>query len=186
MKRKLILLIVLLTASVTVMGQLEKERERAAERQASLEAAKTARPANKPAVTSAPVTGVSATSAPASAIRVEWVEFMAPQNASLEGLYNVAMGFARGSYEFCEIIALSGRLFPKDPAACINAAGVALLRGDAVLAHQYLNDLLTDRRAYNNIALMYVLEGNRDKAEVYMQLARANGNCPGAPALGSR
>ena len=126
------------------------------------------------------------TSAPASAIRVEWVEFMAPQNASLEGLYNVAMGFARGSYEFCEIIALSGRLFPKDPAACINAAGVALLRGDAVLAHQYLNDLLTDRRAYNNIALMYVLEGNRDKAEVYMQLARANGNCPGAPALGSR
>ena len=122
-------------------------------------------------------------SAASPVIRPEWVEFLAPQAVTLSELYNVAGGFARGSYEFCEVLALSGRLFPTDAIACINAAGVALIRGDAATAHHYLERLMSDQRAFNNIGLMYILEGNRDKAEVYLQLAAANGSCPGAPAL---
>ena len=107
----------------------------------------------------------------------------APQAVTLSELYNVAGGFARGSYEFCEVLALSGRLFPTDAIACINAAGVALIRGDAATAHHYLERLMSDQRAFNNVGLLYLLEGNRDKAEVYLQLATANGNCPAAGGL---
>lgn len=185
MKRKFFFMTVLLAVALSSMGQLSKVRARAAERYAKLHAEKTAIPASPKADTlrTATVMQQQQPVQQQSSIRVEWVEFMAPQNASLEGLYNVAMGFPRGSTEFSEILALSGRLFPKDPAACINAAGVALIRGDAKTAHIYLDDLLTDHRAYNNVALMYILDGNRDKAEVYIRLAKANGNCPGAPAL---
>ena len=43
--------------------------------------------------------------------------------------------------------------------------------------------MLTDPRAYNNVGLLYLLEGNRDKAEVYLQLAVAAGTSLGAAAL---
>ena len=178
MKRKLILL-TMLTLVVSTVAQ-SGVRERAEMRKANLKGEK--------AVTETVVTTPTQQSAAkgSSIIKLEWVEFLTPQTASVSELFNVATGFARGGYEFCEILDLSGRLFPTDPTACINAAGVALLRGDASVARRYLQNLMTDQRAFNNIGLLYLLEGNRDKAEVYLQLAAANGNSPGSAALQAR
>ena len=178
MKRNLILLTFTLL-SLTVLGQGSLQ-QRAASRKAGLKGSQVAAVEVSPSAVQAAAGRPSAAS---SVIRPEWVEFLAPQAVTLSELYNVAGGFARGSYEFCEVLALSGRLFPTDAIACINAAGVALIRGDAATAHHYLERLMSDQRAFNNIGLMYILEGNRDKAEVYLQLAAANGSCPGAPAL---
>lgn len=182
MNRKLILTLLLAFAVVASASTQTRTKYRAAKRKAQLhaQAAPTAAP---------PMEGTAyyEEQVPGAVkdglMRVEWVEFIMPQTASVNGLYNVAIGFARGSREFCEILDMAGRLFPTDPTACINAAGVALLRGDAPTARRYLKDLMTDPRAYNNIGLLYLLEGNRDKAEVYLQLATANGTSPGSAAL---
>ena len=61
------------------------------------------------------------------------------------------------------------------PRSLINAAGVALTRNDTKLAYKYMSRWQTDPRAYCNMRLMYLALGNRDKAEVYLQMAGAAG-----------
>ena len=98
-----------------------------------------------------------------------------PSSMSLCDLYAVAENYEPGSREFNDLIDLSARLFPGSAEANINAAGVALLRNDTAQAGRYLSGLLTNPRAYNNIGLLYLLEGNADKAEVYLDMAKAAG-----------
>lgn len=182
MNRKLILILLLAVAVTASADTQSRTKYRAAKRKAQLHAQ--AAPQSAPQPTTVALYEEQLPGAVKDGlVHVEWVEFIMPQTASVSGLYNVAIGFARGSREFCEILDLAGRLFPTDPTACINAAGVALMRGDAPTARRYLKDLMTDPRAYNNIGLLYLLEGNRDKAEVYLQLAAANGTSPGSAAL---
>lgn len=102
---------------------------------------------------------------------------------SLSDLYAVAMNYQSGSREFNDIIDLSARLFPNSPEANIDAAGVALLRNDTAQARKYLSRWMTDSRAYNNIGVLYLLEGNVDKAEVYLSMAKAAGVSQSEEAL---
>ena len=187
MKQKLLLTVMLLLTLVGSADGQSRTRKRAASRAAALLAQKSSaetQQATSVDATVRPSAPLQRSSVANGVIHVEWVEFVTPPSGGPVGdLYGVASGFARGSLEFCEIVALTGRLFPSDPQACINAAGVALLRGDAPTARRYLQQMLTDPRAYNNVGLLYLLEGNRDKAEVYLQLAVAAGTSLGAAAL---
>lgn len=106
-----------------------------------------------------------------------------PSSMSLSDLYAVAMNYQSGSREFNDIIDLSARLFPNSPEANIDAAGVALLRNDTAQARKYLSRWMTDSRAYNNIGVLYLLEGNVDKAEVYLSMAKAAGVSQSEEAL---
>ncbi len=90
-------------------------------------------------------------------------------------LYTVATSFPRGSREFNDILDLTARLFPDNAEANIDAAGVALLRKDPAKAQRYLSNWMTDERAYNNIGLMYLMQGNLQKADVYLQMAESAG-----------
>ena len=94
---------------------------------------------------------------------------------SLSDFYTVAMSYKAGSREFNDIMDLAARLFHDNPEANIDAAAVALTRRDTKLARKYLLRWQTYPRAYNNMGLLYLLEGNKDKAEVYLQMAQAAG-----------
>ena len=94
---------------------------------------------------------------------------------SLTGLVATAQNFSVGSREYNDIVDLTARLFPDNAEANINAAGVALMRGNVGQAEQYLRNWQTDPRAYNNIGVMYMLQGNWAKAEVYLEMAQARG-----------
>lgn len=94
---------------------------------------------------------------------------------SLSDFYNLAQGHERGSDEFKDLIDLAGRLFPDSPVACINAAAVALSRHNIARARGYLMRYATLAEAGNNMGILYLLEGNLDKAEVYLELAQAAG-----------
>lgn len=98
-----------------------------------------------------------------------------PKGMSLDDLYAVALNYLVGSREFDDLMDLGARLFPGSAEARINAAGVSLLRGDASGARKNLDDLMTDPRAYNNIGLLYLLEGNFEKSEVYLRMAGSAG-----------
>lgn len=94
---------------------------------------------------------------------------------SLSDFYNMALSHPRGSAEFNDLMDLAGRIFPDSPEACINAAAVALTKHDTERARGYLMKFATLPEAGNNIGVLYLLEGNADKAEVYLELARAAG-----------
>jgi hypothetical protein len=98
-----------------------------------------------------------------------------PENMTLEDFYTVADSYEQGTREFNDIIDLSARLFPDSPEANINASAVAMLRGDTKLARKYITRWQTDPRAYENMGVLNLMEGNRDKAEVYLKMAQAGG-----------
>ena len=98
-----------------------------------------------------------------------------PETMTINELYAVALNFKPGSREFNDIIDLSARLFPDNAEANIDSAGVALLRGNVSDADKYLSAWRTDSRAYNNLGVLYMLRGEFDRAEVYLQMAQAQG-----------
>lgn len=102
---------------------------------------------------------------------------------TLMSMYASAKNFAVGSREYNDITDLTARLFPDNAEAAINAAGVALLRGNLPLADQYLKPWQTDSRAYNNLGVLHMLRGEYDKAEVYLKMAQAAGAKQATKAL---
>ena len=107
----------------------------------------------------------------------------APKAMNLADLYATARNFTVASREFNDIVDLSARLFPDNAEANIDAAGVALLRGDIAKAEAYLKPWTTDTRAYNNLGVYYLLSGNLAKAEVYLSMADALGIPSASKAL---
>lgn len=93
------------------------------------------------------------------------------RSVTLGSLYATAQHFAKGSDDFNDIIDLSARLFPTSADACINAAGVALLKGETDKAENYLRGREADPRAYNNIGVLYLIKGDVAKAETYLRMA---------------
>ena len=98
-----------------------------------------------------------------------------PNSLNLSEFFAVANSYPKGSKEYNDIFDLAARLFPDSPEANINAAAVALTNKDTKLARKYLERFATLSAAYNNMGLLNLLEGNRDKAEVYLQMADAAG-----------
>jgi hypothetical protein len=93
----------------------------------------------------------------------------------LSEFFAVAMSYPKGSTEYNDALDLAARLFPDSPEAAINAAAVALSKRDTKKAHGYLDKYATLPAAYNNTGILYLIEGNHDKAEVYLQMAAAAG-----------
>lgn len=100
---------------------------------------------------------------------------MGSRSLKLSEFFAVALSYPKGSNEYNDAFDLAARLFPDSPEASINAAAVALSKRDARKARAYLSKYETLPLAYNNMGILHLLEGNRDKAEVYLQMAAANG-----------
>ena len=94
---------------------------------------------------------------------------------SLSEFFAVAGSYPAGSTEYNDMLDLAARLFPDSPEANINAAAVALTKGETAKARNYLEPFSTLPIAYNNMGILCLQEGNRDKAEVYLTMAAAAG-----------
>ena len=122
--------------------------------------------------------------------RIEYKALLSHQSAgdgnaavTLEGLYATAKIHSKETKDYYDIIDLAARLFPESAEAAINAAGVALLRGDVQKAASCLRPWQTDSRACLHLGVMYMLRGDRVKAEVQLRLALARGVPEAAAAL---
>ena len=93
----------------------------------------------------------------------------------LNEFFAVAGSYPVGSTEYNDILDLAARLFPESPEANINAAAVALSKKELSKARGYLEPFATLPIAYNNMGILCLLEGNQDKAEVYLTMAAAAG-----------
>lgn len=101
----------------------------------------------------------------------------------LSDFFAVAGSYPAGSTEYNDVLDLAARLFPDSPEANINAAAVALSKKELSKARGYLERFATLPLAYNNMGILCLLEGNRDKAEVYLTMAAAAGVEQAAKAL---
>jgi outer membrane protein OmpA-like peptidoglycan-associated protein len=106
-----------------------------------------------------------------------------PDMLTLSEFFALAATYPKGSTEYNDVFDLSARIFPDSPEANINAAAVALTRKDTDRARKYLERFSTLPQASCNMGILYLLEGNREKAEVYLELARAGGVKQAADAL---
>lgn len=90
---------------------------------------------------------------------------------TLECLFALANSYTPGSADYNDIYDLAARLFPDCPEANINAAAIALSKRDTRKARRYLARFSTRPEAFNNMGVLCMLEGNREKAELYLEMA---------------
>ena len=105
-------------------------------------------------------------------------------SVKLLDMYHTAMTFEKGSTDYNDLLDLSARLYPGNAVACINGAAVALMQGNLEKAASLLAGFETDPRAFCNYGVLYLLKGDKDKAEIYLMMAAANNVKEAATVLG--
>lgn len=99
-----------------------------------------------------------------------------PEQLSLNELYAVANSYPEGSDEYNRIFNIAVEQYPNDPVANINVAAIALKKKDKAKAHRHLDRFKTHADAWNNLGVLYLLEGDTDTAANYFDKASRNGN----------
>jgi outer membrane protein OmpA-like peptidoglycan-associated protein len=106
-----------------------------------------------------------------------------PQMLSQYEMYQIANSYPQGSPEFARALETAVSLYPNDLTANINAAAVALKRNELERAASYLEKFKSDPKAYNNLAILYALQGKEQEARMYFKLALENGDPKAADNL---
>lgn len=96
-----------------------------------------------------------------------------PQKLSLQEMYRVANSYEKGSREFNQVFDVAVRMFPDDATASLNAANVALSRGDTVSAAQFLSRAGNSAEALNARGILAVKQEDYRAARRYFEQAAA-------------
>lgn len=94
-----------------------------------------------------------------------------PSMLSLQEMYRLAWVYGPGTDGYREVYEIAARQYPDDPVANINAASAMIMSGDFKAAHRYLDHLKEDYRAWNNLGVLAMMEGNREEAERWFRKA---------------
>lgn len=98
-----------------------------------------------------------------------------PKQLSLEEMYRIAKTYEPGSEAFNDVFNIAVRMYPKDPAANLNAANAALMRRDVATARKYLDRAPACGEKLLALGAMALYEGNKQSAEQYFKEAKAAG-----------
>jgi outer membrane protein OmpA-like peptidoglycan-associated protein len=103
-----------------------------------------------------------------------------PGKLSLNEMFLVANSYETGSEEFGQVFDIAVRLYPDSPVAALNAACVALERGDLVGAEKLLEKAGDSPEARNARGVLAARRGEFDKAQALftsaLPLSAANAN----------
>lgn len=95
-----------------------------------------------------------------------------PQNLSLQEFFLAAKAVEQGSYEYNEIFETAVRMYPESDVANLNAANVAMSRGDYALAEKYLSRCdADDSRAIYGRGILAALQGKYSAARELFERA---------------
>ena len=107
--------------------------------------------------------------------RIREIMATAAQNLSLAEMYMLAESCDPQSDEYKEIFETAVRLFPDDPTANLNAANVAMSRGELGRAERYLNKAGESAEAVYARGVLAGLQGDAAKAEELIRRAGSLG-----------
>ncbi|WFE84237.1 DUF3868 domain-containing protein [Parabacteroides chongii] len=94
-----------------------------------------------------------------------------PDLLSLEEMYDVARYYRPGTDQYREVYEVAAFHFPDEVTANVNAASAVMLTGDLKSAWNYLSKVEADPRAWNNIGVLTLMEGNPEGAAVWFRKA---------------
>lgn len=95
-----------------------------------------------------------------------------PQKLSLNEMYLVANSYEKGSDDFKHVFDVAVRMFPENETANLNAAVVALSRGDKESATAFLKLAGNSAEAQNARGILAVQNGDYNAAKQYFEAAR--------------
>lgn len=88
----------------------------------------------------------------------------------------VAESYPHDSAEYNQAIFIAAKTYPDNLTISINASAAALSEGDTAAAKKYLERFEQWSESWNNLGVIYWLEGNKELAVEYFQYAAANGS----------
>lgn len=83
----------------------------------------------------------------------------------------MARQYRPGSDQYREVYEVAAYHFPNDVVANVNAASAVMLTGDLISAWNYLRKAEADPRAWNNLGVLTLMEGNPEGATVWFRKA---------------
>lgn len=98
-----------------------------------------------------------------------------PQKLSLQEMYRVANSYPKGSDNFNQVFDIAVRMFPEDELANLNAANVALSRGDKISAAGFLKKAGNTPESMNARGILDVKLGKYEEARQWFKKAAAKG-----------
>ncbi len=99
----------------------------------------------------------------------------APQNLSLNELFLVAQSYEPGSEQYCDVFETAVRMFPDNAVANLNAANIAIQRGEYAKAEAYLAKSGDSPQATYARGLIEALQHRYEKALPFFDEAAAEG-----------
>ncbi|WP_455637986.1 hypothetical protein [Parabacteroides sp.] len=92
-----------------------------------------------------------------------------PEKVSLTDFFRIASLYRPGTEQYREVYELAAYTYPSCAVAQLNAAAAALSQGDTGSARYFFNQVEGDRRAYNNLGVLALMEGDKDTAAAYFR-----------------
>ena len=86
-------------------------------------------------------------------------------------MYSVARYYRPGTEQYREVYEVAAFHFPDDVITNVNAASAVMLTGDLKSAWGYLRKVEADPRAWNNLGVLMLMEGNPEGAAVWFRKA---------------
>lgn len=94
-----------------------------------------------------------------------------PSLLSIQEMYRLAWIYGPGTDDYCKVYEIAAKLYPNDPVININASSAVIMSGDFKRAHQYIDHLKDDIRAWNNLGVLAMMEGKNKEAEFWFRKA---------------
>lgn len=92
-----------------------------------------------------------------------------PEKLSLQDFFRVASLYRPGTDQYREVYEIAAYTYPSCAVAQLNAAAAALSQGDKESARYFFNQVNGDLRAYNNLGVMSLMDGDKTAAEAYFR-----------------
>lgn len=94
-----------------------------------------------------------------------------PELLSLREMYAVARYYRPGTEQYREIYEIAAYHYPEDVVANINASSAVMLTGDIRSAWNYLRKVESNPKAWNNMGVLTLMEGNPEGASAWFRKA---------------
>lgn len=92
-----------------------------------------------------------------------------PDKVSLQDFFRVAALYRPGTEQYREIYEVAAYTYPTCKVAQLNAAAAALSQGDKESARYFFQQVNGDPRAYNNLGVLSLMDGDKENAAGYFR-----------------
>ena len=90
-----------------------------------------------------------------------------PEKVSLTDFLRTASLYRPGTDQYREVYELAAYTYPSCAVVQLNAAAAALSQGDKESARYFFNQVGGDQRAYNNLGVLSLMDGDKETATSY-------------------